>query len=240
MKQARNEDASKYYIDKLRLWVQAYAPARRSLVEFKTAMLMGLYNAELCKTCLIFMPREIKHESEIRAVLDHQLTNLRTYNQDPRVPSQDMAGLRSTYRYDKGTADSTDEMLKTGQVPMDVNAMPGLMSDESEEESGDVNAMQSGDACFFCKKFGHLKRDCKKYIEWKKNNSSRKAGNTQRKPISCYNSGKEGLISRECKSERKNSVNRDNGNSGNRQLADMVQAAVQEVLKKLAPDTVFP
>ena len=135
-------------------------------------MLMGLYNAELRKTCLIFMPREIKHESEIRTVLDHQLTNLRTYNQDPRVPSQDMAGLRSTYGYEKGTADRTDEMLKTGQVPMDVNAMPGLMSAESEDESGSVNAMQSGDACFFCKKSGHLKRDCKKYIEWKKNNSN--------------------------------------------------------------------
>ena len=203
-------------------------------------MLMGLYNAELCKTCLIFMPREIKHESEIRTVLDHQLTNLRTYNQDPRVPSQDMAGLRSTYGYEKGTADRTDEMLKTGQVPMYVNAMPGLMSDESEDESGSVNAMQSGDACFFCKKSGHLKRDCKKYIEWKKNNSSRKTGNTQQKPILCYNCGKEGHISRECKSKRKNSRRRENKNSGNKQMTQMVQAAVQEILKELAPDTVFP
>ena len=98
------------------------------------------------------MPKEIKNESEIRAVLDHQLTNLRTYNQDPRAPSQDMAGLRSTYGYEKGTADRTEEMLKTGQVPMDVNAMPGLMSDESEDKSGGVNAMQSGDACFSARK----------------------------------------------------------------------------------------
>ena len=67
-KQSRNEDARKYYTDKLRLWVQAYAPAKRSLVKFKNAMLLGLYNAELRKTCLIFMP---KHESEIKAVLDH-------------------------------------------------------------------------------------------------------------------------------------------------------------------------
>ena len=239
-KQTRNEDARKYYTDKLRLWVQAYAPARRSLVEFKTAMLMGLYNAELRKTCLIFMPREIKNESEIRAVLDYQLTNLRTYNQDPRAPSQDMAGLRSTYGYEKSTADRTDEMLKTGQVPMDVNAMPGLMSDESEDENGSVNAMQSGDSCYFCKRTGHMKRDCKKYIEWKKNNPNRKTGNNPRKPISCYNCGKEGHISRECKSERKNSGRRENGNSGNKQMTEMVQAAVQEVLKKLAPDTVFP
>ena len=55
-RQARNEDARQYYTDKLRLFVQAYPPARRSLVEFKTKMLLGLYNAELRKTCLMFMP----------------------------------------------------------------------------------------------------------------------------------------------------------------------------------------
>ena len=82
-RQARNEDARQYYTDKLRLFVQAYPPARRSLVEFKTNVLLGLYNAELRKTCLMFMPKDIKHEREIKAVLDHQLVNLRTYNIDP-------------------------------------------------------------------------------------------------------------------------------------------------------------
>ena len=43
-RQARNEDARQYYTDKLRLFMQAYPPARRSLVEFKTDMLLGLYN----------------------------------------------------------------------------------------------------------------------------------------------------------------------------------------------------
>ena len=69
-------------------------------VEFKNGMLLGLYNAELRKTCLMFMPKEIKHKREIKAVLDHQLMNLRTYNQDPRAPAQDMAGQRSTYGYE--------------------------------------------------------------------------------------------------------------------------------------------
>ena len=36
--------------------------------------------------------KEIKHESEIKDVLGHQLTNLRTYNLDHRAPAQDMAG----------------------------------------------------------------------------------------------------------------------------------------------------
>ena len=61
-RQAKNEDARQYYTDKLRLFVQAYPPARRSLVEFKNSMLLGLYNSELRKTCLLFMPKEIKHE----------------------------------------------------------------------------------------------------------------------------------------------------------------------------------
>ena len=43
-RQARNEDARQYYTDKLRLFVQAYPPAGRSLVEFKNSMLLGLYN----------------------------------------------------------------------------------------------------------------------------------------------------------------------------------------------------
>ena len=115
-RQARNEDARQYYTDKLRLYVQAYPPARRSLVEFRTNMLLGLYNAELRKTCLMFKPKDIKHEREIKAVLYNQLVNLRTYNMDPRAPAQDMAGLQSTYGYDNSKMTKANKMLKTGQV----------------------------------------------------------------------------------------------------------------------------
>ena len=45
----------------MRLWIQAYAPDKRSIVEFKDEMLMVLYNAELKETCLFFMPKELKH-----------------------------------------------------------------------------------------------------------------------------------------------------------------------------------
>ena len=205
-KQLRNEDARQYYTDKLRLFVQAYPPARRSLVEFKTNMLMGLYNAELRKTCLTFMPKEIKHEREIKAVLDHQLVNLRTYNMDPRAQAQDMAGLQSTYGYDRSEMSKANEILKTGQVPMDANAMPGLVEDVSDVEDleveGRVNALQNGDMCYFCKKAGHQKRDCRKFEEWKRKNPHKKPGGnyrsaTSRPAISCYNCGKEGHISRE-------------------------------------------
>ena len=128
--------------------------ARRILVEFKTDMLLGLYNAELRKTCLTFMPKEIKHEREIKAVLDHQLVNLRTHNMDPRAPAQDMSGLHSTYGYDRSEMSKANKMLKPGQVPMDINAMPGLVEDVSDvedlEAEGGVNALQNGDMCYFC------------------------------------------------------------------------------------------
>lgn len=75
-------------------------------------MLLGLYNAKLRKTCLLFMLKEI--QQEIKALLDHQLANLRTYNLDPRAPAQDMAGLQSAYGYDKSEMTKAKEILKMG------------------------------------------------------------------------------------------------------------------------------
>ena len=73
---------------------------------------------------------------------------------DPRAPAQDMAGLHSTYGYDKSETSKDNKMLKTGQVPMDVNAMPGLVEDVSDTEDfemeGGVNALQNGDTFYFC------------------------------------------------------------------------------------------
>ena len=231
--------------------MQAYPPARRSLVEFKNAMLLGLYNPELRKTCLMFMPKEIKHEREIKAVLDHQLVNLRTYNLDPRALAQDMAGLQSTYRYDKSEITRANEMLKTAQVPMGVNAMPGLVEDESEVENLDsedgINALQGREVCYFCKKPGHNNEDCRKFDEWKKKNPNWKYGSTTRNansrpPVSCYNCGKEGHISGECRGERRNQERRENGRDSSGHMAEVIRSLnpMQEVLKKLAPDSVFP
>jgi len=87
------------------------APAKKSLLEFKNAILLGLYNPKLKKTCLYFMPKELKHESKIKAVLDHQLVNLRTYNTNPKAPSHDLAGLRSTFNQERR------DQLETGYDP---------------------------------------------------------------------------------------------------------------------------
>ena len=60
--------------------------------------------------------------------------NLRVYNLDPRAPAQDMAGLQSMYRYDKSKITKVNKMLKTGHMPIDVNAMPVLVEDMSDAE----------------------------------------------------------------------------------------------------------
>ena len=79
-----------------------------------------------------------------------------------------------------------NKMLKTGQVPMDVNAMPGLVEDVSDvqvlEAKGRVNALQNGDMCYFCKKTGHQKRECRKFDAWKKENPHKKPGGHTRNP----------------------------------------------------------
>ena len=142
-------------------------------------------------------------------------------------------------------------MLKTGQVPMDVNAMPGLVEDMSDavdiDVEGGVNALQNGETCCFCKKTGQWKRDCRKFKEWKKKNPHKKPGGNPRsansRPSSLsYNCMKEGHISQECREERRNQGRRWNGGSGGGQMAEMARsmAAMQEVLMKLVPEAVFP
>ncbi|XP_023345211.1 branchpoint-bridging protein [Eurytemora carolleeae] len=134
---------------------------------------------------------------------------------------------------------------------MDVNSMPGLVEDVSDAEDvdvkGAVNALQNGDTCYFCKKSGHQKRDCRKFDEWKRKNPNRKYGSdthkaNSRPSILCYNCGKEGHIALECRGEQRNQGRRENGGFGGGQIADIAKsmAAMQEVLQKLVQEAVFP
>ena len=62
--------------------------------------------------------------------------------------------------------------MKTGQIPMEVNTMPGLIVYKSEDKRVEI----------FCK--NHQKRDCWSYEGWKEKNPNRKTGNTSRIPVS--------------------------------------------------------
>ena len=101
--------------------------------------------------------------------------------------SHDMAELRSSYSYEtEGKSTRMDEMKKTGQAPMEVNAMTDvLMLNESDKEEryGDVNAMQYEEHCFFCKKTGYLRRNCREFEEWRRKNSNWKNRSTNRLEI---------------------------------------------------------
>ena len=72
---------------------------------------MGLYHTELKNTCLLFIPKEPQHESEIKATLDHQLVSMRKINTDPSAPSHNMAGFRSIYSFEtEGKSTKTGKM----------------------------------------------------------------------------------------------------------------------------------
>ena len=130
-----------------------------------------------------------------------------------------------TYSFETvGNSTRSAEMLKTGQIPMEVNTVPGLIVYKSEDEKGEMSgdALQTRDNCLFCKKTGHQKRDCRSYEEWKEKNPNRKTENTNRKPVPCFNSGKEGQISRDCRSERQDSGWKDeHQNQGGGYMAEM-------------------
>ena len=173
---------------------------------------------------------------------------------DPRAPAQDMAGLHSTYGNDRSEMSKANEMLKTGQVPMDVNAMPGLVEEVSDvedlEAEGGVNALQNGDTCYFCKKTGHQKRECRKFEEWKKKNPHRKPGGTRETPIVLIPAhqfcviivGKRVIYHGNVEENRGIREGEEMEYYGGGQMADMAKsvAAIQEVLKKLVPEAVFP
>ena len=67
-KQESGEDTNEYYTDNKRLWIQAYAPSKRSLVWIQGWNAHGLYDAGLKETCLFFMPQKLKKEKKIKAV----------------------------------------------------------------------------------------------------------------------------------------------------------------------------
>ena len=138
-------------------------------------------------------------------------------------------------------------MKKTGQDPMEVNAMTDvLMLNESDKEQsyGDVNAMQYGEHCFLCKKTGHLKRNFREFEEWRRNNLNWKNRSTNRLEIptvgqfSCYNCGKNRNMLQDCKVERLNNGGKGNRNQGGGQAAEIAkfQTDVMEVIKKGVSD----
>ena len=56
---------------------------------------------------------------------------------------------------------------------MEVNAMPGLILDRSEDEGGEVSGDVNRDCFFFSKKTRQQKKGSQSYKDWKKMNPNR-------------------------------------------------------------------
>ena len=101
---------------------------QKRILAFKTAMILGFYYCGLQ-----FTPKVVQNESKFEQVLDQQLCNLNKINTDPRAASHNMAGLTSSFNFKSGERNmKTNEMWRTGQVPMEVNMMTGLVSNKSD------------------------------------------------------------------------------------------------------------
>jgi len=62
------------------------------------------------------------------------------------LSSHDIASLKNSYTFEiEGENTRTDNIWRTGQVPKEVHAMPGLVTDESVRDNSyeDVHAVQS-------------------------------------------------------------------------------------------------
>ena len=77
------------------------------------------------------MPKVLQNENKIKEVLDHQLKT-KNKQHGPQNSFLQMEGLTSSFNFnDEERNLKTNKMWRTGQFPMEVNAMLGLVSDES-------------------------------------------------------------------------------------------------------------
>ena len=73
-KQESGEDTKEYYTDNKRLWIQAYAPSKRSLVWLQGWNAHGTVWSRVEGNMAVLCPKELKTENEIKAVPDRQLS----------------------------------------------------------------------------------------------------------------------------------------------------------------------
>ena len=124
-KQESGEDTNEYYTDNKRLWIQAYAPSKRSLV-----WIQG-WNAHGTVWCRVEGNMPVLYASEAKegkedwgSILDRQL-------------SRNIKKLKTTYTDSFETAENrkrADEMWETGKIPMEVNTMTRIIVYETNDE----------------------------------------------------------------------------------------------------------
>ena len=203
--QGIKEDVISYYDDKLSLYLQGFPAKIRDILQFKRHAIDGIYNDELRAKVQEELFDVPTNEEKIRSTIITKLQFLRAFIQKKEG---NMMGLKDIF--------IKPEVLnyeRSGQLPMEVNYVPARSDFQTAEEEDDmldggreINAVTDTRECFFCKRTGHLKADCRAFSKWKTQNPSKvsvmnggNGRNTGRPNFTCFNCNKEGHRARDCK-----------------------------------------
>ena len=231
-KQQAKEDVLEYYENKLSLFLQAYTPAERNLEQFKDAVLAGVLNTELMRGTRSRLTA-VQDEWEIRNALDVELKLMRTWHLDPRNLNCSLVGLKDVYNRSEDM-----ELMRTGQTKMEVNQMYTQEGVSEEQGWDNVNELTPTGECYFCKKPGHQRRDCRQYAPWKAKGPEKRGERRDVRKFICYNCNKEGHLARDCRSPRRQRRNPGQGNQLEAQVAAM-SLQLAELLTDRKKEEVF-
>ena len=123
---------------------------------------------------------------------------LRNWNLDPKNPNSSLVGLR-----DDKLRIGEDQMVKTGQIQMEVNQVRE-QEPEQEGEQGEVNALKPGTVCYNCGQGNHIAKDCRGPKKETATGTAKKPKTTEpkKKKVICFNCNEAGHYSNNCPKEK--------------------------------------
>ena len=130
------------------------------------------------------------------------------------------------------------ELMRTGQTNMEVNQMYTQEGVSEEQGWDNVNELTPTGECYFCKKPGHQRRDCRQYAPWKAKGPEKRGESRDVRKFICYNCNKEGHLARDCRSPRRQRRNPGQGNQLEAQVAAM-SLQLAELLTDRKKEEVF-
>ena len=239
--QGIKEDVISYYDEKLSLYLQGFSAKIRDILQFKRHVIDGIYNDELrakVQEALFDVPTD---EEQIRSTIITKLQFLRAFIQKK---GGSLMGLKDIF-----IKPETINYERSGQLPMEVNSIQAdsyIQTAEGEDDvgegEGEINAVTNAIECFFCKRTGHRRAECRAYRKWKTQNPSKvpnRTGDngrtTGRTTFSCYNCDKEGHMARDCRAPRKNRTKPEGqvnhlGQAAMESRMDQLQRMMEEML----------